>query len=337
MVDLLGTLPTAGERPLPTTAQHLSTTRRPQWLLDTLRRHGVRPSDHRPVHHLLTDHDLPEDFEEHEKDYEGTEHTRLESDLSIALRLHFEDRTDVLVACSLMLYFDGRYPERTMAERLGPDIFVARDVPFRSRDSYVVWQEGKAPDFVLELLSPKIWEKDVMRRPARHRRMGVYEYFLFDPRRRIEPPLQGWRFENGTSTRLPLVATADGMVGIYSQALNLSLCHTQPWPLVAHTLPEAGKVRWRDMSSGQLLESPDEIWRRANEQTRRADEMKQRTYEETRRADEMRRRADREARRADEMRRRADQMERYRKALQRLAKQGEYIKAAQARLAALEH
>ena len=35
----------------------------------------------------------------------------------------------------------------------GPDFFVVLDVSPRERKSWVVWQEGKGPDVVIELLS----------------------------------------------------------------------------------------------------------------------------------------------------------------------------------------
>ena len=47
--------------------------------------------------------------------------------------------------------------------------------------NYPVWEVGKAPDFVLEILSPSTRKKDVEDKPALYRRMGTREYFLFDP------------------------------------------------------------------------------------------------------------------------------------------------------------
>ena len=68
-------------------------------------------------------------------------------------------------------------------------------MPDKRRSNYVVWREGKAPDFVLEILSPSTKRKDIAEKPALYWRMGAQEYFQFDPDRRTEPRLAGWRFE----------------------------------------------------------------------------------------------------------------------------------------------
>ena len=60
-----------------------------------------------------------------------------------------------------------------------------------------MWRVGKAPDFVLEILSPSTSRKDAADKPALYRRMGAREYFLFDPTDRLEPRLHGWRFDTG--------------------------------------------------------------------------------------------------------------------------------------------
>jgi Uma2 family endonuclease len=48
----------------------------------------------------------------------------------------------------------------------GPDVFVVLDVPRRERKSWVVWEEEKAPDVVIELLSESTAKKD-KRPPAK--------------------------------------------------------------------------------------------------------------------------------------------------------------------------
>lgn len=42
----------------------------------------------------------------------------------------------------------------------GPDFFVVLDVPRGERKSWVVWEEGKGPDVVIELLSASTAEYD---------------------------------------------------------------------------------------------------------------------------------------------------------------------------------
>ena len=42
-------------------------------------------------------------------------------------------------------------------------------------------EEGKGPDFVLEVASPNTWCEHVEREPGVYAGLGVKEYFLFDP------------------------------------------------------------------------------------------------------------------------------------------------------------
>ena len=51
----------------------------------------------------------------------------------------------------------------------------------RIRMSCKVREEGKGPDFVLEVASPSTWREDVARKPGVYA-VGVKEYFLLDPR-----------------------------------------------------------------------------------------------------------------------------------------------------------
>ena len=225
----------------------------PRWLLDALARRGLEPSADRPVHRLLGECDLPEDVEEHEKVPVGTEHDALQEELAYVIRSRYRNRPDVLVAGDLFVYFDGPGTSLAAADRLTPDLMVAFGVPDRRRSNYVAWREGKAPDFVLEIFSPSTKTKDIAEKPALYRRMGAREYFQFDPDRRTEPRLAGWRFGPGETRALPLVPVA-GMRGIHSEALDLHLCHVQPWPL-AHPGHESGRLRWHDPAAGAFLET----------------------------------------------------------------------------------
>ena len=106
-------------------------------------------------------------------------------------------------------------------------------------------------------------------KPALYRRMGAREYFQFDPDRRTEPRLAGWRFDTGETRALPLVPVAS-MRGIHSEALGLHLCHIQPWPL-AHPGHESGRLRWHDPATGAFLKTLAEQASRADDAERERD------------------------------------------------------------------
>ncbi|WP_019502755.1 Uma2 family endonuclease [Pseudanabaena sp. PCC 6802] len=64
----------------------------------------------------------------------------------------------------------------------GPDVFVALDVPKGERKCWVVWEEGKGPDIVIELLSESTAISDKQQKKEIYqRRLRVPEYFWFDP------------------------------------------------------------------------------------------------------------------------------------------------------------
>ena len=280
MAESIDALPTVRQRrrraPTPRVAPRLAVPDAavdcPRWLLDALARRGLEPSAERPVHRLLRECDLPEDVEEHEKVPVGTEHDALQEELAYVIRSRYRNRPDVLVAGDLFVYFDGPGTSLATADRLAPDLMVAFGVPDRRRSNYVVWREGKAPDFVLEIFSPSTRRKDIAEKPALYRRMGVREYFQFDPDRRTEPRLAGWRFDPGETRALPLVPVASGMHGIHSEALGLHLCHIQPWPL-AHPGHESGRLRWHDPATGAFLETLAEVEQDRTEARRECDEL----------------------------------------------------------------
>lgn len=65
---------------------------------------------------------------------------------------------------------------------IGPDVFVALDVPRRERKSWVSWQEGKTPDVVIELLSESTARYDKTTKKSLYESvLKVSEYFWFDP------------------------------------------------------------------------------------------------------------------------------------------------------------
>jgi len=64
----------------------------------------------------------------------------------------------------------------------GPDFFAVLDVPKVERKSWVVWEEGKAPDVIIELLSDSTANHDkTIKKQIYQNQMRVPEYFWYDP------------------------------------------------------------------------------------------------------------------------------------------------------------
>jgi Uma2 family endonuclease len=91
------------------------------------------------------------------------------------------------------------YEEGNRRKHVSPDVFVVRGIEKRLRENYLVWQEGKAPDLVIELTSKTTKHEDQVKKRDLYRDvLQVPEYFMFDPTEDyLHPPLQGFRLVDG--------------------------------------------------------------------------------------------------------------------------------------------
>ena len=143
-----------------------------------------------------------------------------------ALREFFAERPDVYVGGNMFLYYEEGNPRASVI----PDVFVvigAVKDELREggwRETYKLWEEPKAPDFVLEVTSRSTRRQDQIRKRALYARRGVSEYFLYDPREEyLAPPLQGMRLGGSEYEPLAPVRLADGKEGVWSERLGLYL------------------------------------------------------------------------------------------------------------------
>lgn len=135
------------------------------------------------------------------------------------LKFHYRAR-DVYAAGNLFIYLE----EGNAGNRVAPDLFVVLGASDHRRDTYKVWEEpGGMPDFVLEILSPSTWRKDLGPKMQRYASLGVGEYWLHDPHARfLRPGLAGRRLVDGAYVELPPVETPRGR-SIRSDVLGLDL------------------------------------------------------------------------------------------------------------------
>ncbi len=117
------------------------------------------------------------------------------TDTVAALENHFIDRPDVFIAGDMLVY----YRKNDNATRVAPDVFaVFGATGNHPRDSWIVWREGKAPDFVMEIASQSTWRRDVTEKRDIYASMGVTEYWRFDPTGEwFTPELAGERLTDG--------------------------------------------------------------------------------------------------------------------------------------------
>jgi Uma2 family endonuclease len=178
---------------------------------------------------------------------------------------------DAYVGGNMFVYFSPNQVKNH--DFRGPDVFVVLDVPKGERKSWVVWEEGKGPDVVIELLSESTAATDKQQKKEIYqRRLRVPEYFWFDP---FNPDdFAGFAIRDNVYEQI--MPNAEGK--ILSQQLGLVLVH---W---AGQYGEANTVwlRWATLE-GDLLPTDQEI---AEQERQRAEQERQRTEQERQRAEQ---------------------------------------------------
>ena len=105
-------------------------------------------------------------------------------------------------------------------------MLVACGVPYRPRRRvYKLWEEGQAPDFILEVASPWTVKRDAGFKARVYAALGVREYWRLDPDpagRLLERALEGYRWQAGRYERLASVKR-HGRETLRSEALGLDL------------------------------------------------------------------------------------------------------------------
>ena len=168
----------------------------------------------------------------------------------------------------------------------GPDVFVAMDVPIGERRSWVIWEEGKAPDVVIELLSKSTATKDKTEKKLIYQnQMRVLEYFWYNPFDSAD--FAGFSLQGGNYVPLSF----DAQQRLISEKLGLALVRWQG----VFKYTEATWLRWATLD-GELLPTDGEL---ANAQRQQAETERQRAEAESQRAEVESQRAEAESQRAE--------------------------------------
>ena len=172
------------------------------------------------------------------------------SDLKMAL-------PQALVAADILMYPE----EGNRYNNIAPDVLVAFGLNTHKRMTYRVWEEGKPPDWVLEVASPSTEEDDRRRndrkKRGRYAEMGVPEYWLFDPTGDVytdgTPRLLGLKLVRGEYRPLASRLVAGERV-IRSKVLGLDV------------LPDGELLRFRDSATGLDVRHRCEDWAAAEQE-----------------------------------------------------------------------
>lgn len=166
-------------------------------------------------------------------------HFRNLSYLREILDARFSGNEQVFVAANMFVY----YVPGNRLKHVSPDLFVVHGVPKeKPRKKYLLWEEGKGPDLVIELTSESTHEEDVDKKWLYRDFLGVQEYVLFDPfAEYLNPRLQGFLLQQGNDVPMPV---ASGR--LVSQVLGL------------HLEPDGEDLRLYDPNTAQWLRNPRE-------------------------------------------------------------------------------
>ena len=169
----------------------------------------------------------------------------------VAYFTDFNSRPDVFLDRETNICYDPA----NLNVRIVPDLYLAFGVDaaaIRPRKLYLPWEVGKPPDWALEIASESTARRDVNDKPAIYARVGVPEYWRFDPTggRYHGQPLYGGRLVGGEYQAIELTNEPDGILKAYSQVLELSLCWDDGWPRFYNPSTGAYLDNWQQEREG---------------------------------------------------------------------------------------
>ena len=153
-------------------------------------------------------------------------------------------------------------PEFNKARARRPDLLMAFGVSaadYRASNGYIVSEQGKPPDFVLEVASESTAEADVGAKRDYYAELGIPEYWRFDETGEFHGTrLAGDRLVNGQYQPMMIEELPSGVLQGYSAALNLNL----RW--------DNGQLVWHDPATGRRIVTLEDALVRADTAETRA-------------------------------------------------------------------
>ena len=199
------------------------------------------------------------------------------------LRRYFTGQ-QVYVSGNLLLYYEEGNPRKSVA----PDCFVVWGVAPHRRNIYKLWEEGQGPKVVFEVTSKTTQREDQLHKMGIYARLGVEEYYLYDPTADyLDPPLLGFQGAGG------------GFVPMQPQNQELVLGglafppepgeppeYVSPLLGMRLALDEHNVLRFYDDETGQRLSTDEEARQDAEVQAQLAEEQARLAEEQLRLAEQ---------------------------------------------------
>ena len=147
-------------------------------------------------------------------------------------------------------------PTRRMAGSHYPDLLVAFDanpVAYEASNGYIIEEQGKPPDFVLEIASRRTGRIDVGDKRRAYAALGILEYWRFDETGEHHGDrLAGDRLVDGAYEPIEIALLADDVYQGYSMTLGLHL----RW--------DRGRLLWIDPATEEHIATFESERQRAN-------------------------------------------------------------------------
>ncbi|NJK59280.1 MAG: Uma2 family endonuclease [Oscillatoriales cyanobacterium SM2_1_8] len=171
-----------------------------------------------------------------------------------------------VVLCDQFVYYAKGFP----ALRVAPDIAVLFGVPQIPYENYKIWETEVVPSAILEISSAATQDRDRREKKALYERLGVLEYWLFDPKGEwIAAKLLGYRLQPTADAVYEPIP--DGR----SEALGLQLVVEGP---------SLGLYR---LDTGEKLLDPTAMHEALKQEKVRAEQERERADRERERADRL--------------------------------------------------
>ena len=136
-------------------------------------------------------------------------------------------------------------PQSDIGELHAPDMLIAFNADTEAcarHNAYVISEQGKPPDFVLEIGSPSTGRVDVEDKPAAYAALGIPEYWRFDETGACHGTrLAGDRLAGDRYEPIGIAERPDGSLEGHSAVLGLNL----RW--------ERGQLLWHDPETGRAV------------------------------------------------------------------------------------
>ena len=184
--------------------------------------------------------------------------------ISHALKMHLADRPNTVIDAE---HYISPAPIRDLTGVVYPDLLIAFDADadaLERSNAYVISEQRKPPDFILEIASRRTRRFDRTTKRDIYARMAVPEYWRFDDSpTRTNPALAADLLVHGRYQPITIDVLHDGRHRGYSPVLNLIL----EW--------QDGRLHWIDPRTGlhiPTFEQERDARVRAEDRARAAEE-----------------------------------------------------------------